>query len=655
MSAVPSSRERHAAAADAAADARGSDEARSVASGVDTDRIPPPPMELLEPSSVSFEEQLLSRRMASPEELAAIPKPRAKVHFHEPDEGTPAAPAVTAAPPEVSTARLPDLADALGDAPDVPSAQSVELARKLERAAAIARAISVPFKTAPVRAAAWFLALAAIPYAHPSLKALRLVKAPWDKTDSAQAAADAPTGITPQYGEVALGEAPAEDKPLAAPDEPIPETFAAGSTGAAGSAQTYALSEFAESVGAKVQALEDPSGHAMDSFWASLARSEKGQAGAITRVAHYGDSLLVSDLVSSTLRKKFQARFGDAGHGFILIAKPWEWYHHEGINHSSSAGWRMNRIVNPRISDEMYGYGGATFRSNAGGTKASFSTLKPDPKWKGDPKEDIGHHASRIDVHYLEEPQGGAFDILIDGKKLKTVDTKAAIKRYGVASASVDDGEHAFEVRVVGGQEIRLFGAAIERDTPGVVWDALGMNGARARLLDVQDDAHWAQALKARNPALVVLEYGANESGDTGLSWEKYEAALEKVLKQVRVALPQSSCLVMGAMDRAGSGVGGLETRPIIPKLVEAQQKVAFKVGCAFWNTYEAMGGTGSMGRWTKTKPRLASGDLTHPSPAGGQLVGELLFGALMTGYQAAPKPAVAATRPSASGATSAP
>jgi lysophospholipase L1-like esterase len=651
MSAVPSSREPKTAVADAHA----ADEARGVVSGVDTERIPAPPMELLDPASQSFEDQLLSRRMASPEELAAIPKVRGAVVFHSDDGGTPAAPAVTAAPPEVATSRLPDLGAATGDAADTPSPQSVELARKLERAAAIAKTLSVPFKTTPVRAAAWFLALAAIPYAHPSLKTLRLVKAPWDKTDTTQAAADAPTGITPQYGEVALGEAPVEDKPLAASDEPIPETFQAGSIGTPGSAQSYALSEFAESVGAKVQAVEDPSGHAMDTFWASLARSEKGQAGAITRVAHYGDSLLVSDLVSSTLRKKFQARFGDAGHGFILIAKPWEWYHHEGINHSSSAGWRMNRIVNPRISDEMYGYGGATFRSNAGGTKASFSTLKPDPRWKGDPKEDIGHRASRIDVHYLEEPQGGAFDIFIDGKKVKTIDTKAAAKRYGVASASVDDGEHAFEVRVVGGQEIRLFGVAVERDTPGVVWDALGMNGARARLLDVQDDAHWAQALKARNPALVVLEYGANESGDTGLSWEKYETALEKVLRQVRVALPQSSCLVMGAMDRAGAGAGGMDTRPIIPKLVEAQQKVAFKVGCAFWNSYEAMGGSGSMGRWTRTKPRLASGDLTHPSPAGGQLIGELLFGALMTGYQAAPKTAVAATRPSASATTSTP
>jgi lysophospholipase L1-like esterase len=581
-----------------------------------TVRVPPPPMEVLDPASVALEEELLSQPVRE-------------------EEGTPAAPAMTP-PPAAVAAWIADRSVAETSA-DTPSPQSVELALKLERAAGLARTVVVPFRQTPVRALAWFVLLAAIPYAHPSLKALRLVKAPWDKSDTTQVAEGAPTGITPQYGEVAVPEAQNDDKSASvAPEEPIPETFAPWSE--PGSPQSYALSEFAESVGAKQIAIEDPSGKAMEPFWASLAKTEKGAPGAITRVAHYGDSLLVSDLVSSTARKKFQARFGDAGHGFILIAKPWEWYHHEGINHSSSAGWRMNRIVNPRISDEMYGYGGATFRSNAGGTKASFSTLKQDAKPKGDPKEDIGHRASRIDVHYLEEPQGGSFDIFIDGKKVKTVDTKAAQKRYGVASASAEDGEHAFEVRVVGGQEIRLFGVAVERDTAGVVWDALGMNGARARLLDVQDDAHWAQALKARNPALVVLEYGANESGDTGLAWDKYEASLEKVLVQVRTALPGSACLVMGAMDRAGAGAGGLESRPIIPKLVEAQRKVALKTGCAFWNTYEAMGGPGSMGRWTKTKPRLASGDLTHPSPAGGQLIGELLFGALMTGYQSAPK-----------------
>ena len=617
MSAVPSSREPGASNA---VDDRASGEPRLV----DTERVPSPPMELIAPASIALEQELLSR-----------PVPANAV-----DEGTPAAPAVTPPPAAVAVATLSEpSATPEGQPLDMPSPQSVELARKLEHAAEVARTLAVPFKTVPVRAAAWLLALALVPYAHPSLKALRLVPAPWDKPEPAQAAAaEGSAGPAPQFGELSLGEAPADDKPPPSSDEPIPDTFAAP----AGSAPSYALSEFAESVGAKLQPLEDPSGHAMDPFWASLARTEKGQPGAITRVAHYGDSLLVSDLVSSTLRRKFQARFGDAGHGFVLIAKPWEWYRHEGIHQWSSAGWRMNRLVNPRISDEMYGYGGATFRSNVGGTKATFWTLKDADRWKGDPKEDVGHRASRIDVQYLAEPQGGAFDIFADGNKLKTIDTKAAVKRLAVASASVDDGEHAFEVRVVGGQEVRLFGVAVERDVAGVVWDSLGMNGARARLLDVQDDAHWAQALKARNPALVVLEYGTNESGDVSVQWDRYEASLEKVLRQVRADLPQASCLVLGAMDRAGAGNGGMDTRPIIPRLVEAQQKVAFKVGCAFWNTYEAMGGSGAMGRWTRTKPRLASGDLTHPSTAGAQLVGELLFGALMTGYQAPRAPASA-------------
>ena len=76
-----------------------------------------------------------------------------------------------------------------------------------------------------------------------------------------------------------------------------------------------------------------------------------------------------------------------------------------------------------------------------------------------------------------------------------------------------------------------------------------------------------------------------------------------------------------------------METRPIIPRLVDSQRKIAFKVGCGFWDTYLSMGGQGAMGRWSKSAPRLGGGDLTHPTSAGASLLGELLYAALMNGY----------------------
>jgi lysophospholipase L1-like esterase len=523
----------------------------------------------------------------------------------------------------------PPREEPLGDVNDVSAAElGAEITATRERSA-----IASVLATKPARALMTFLILAAIPYAHPKLKSLRLIALPGDRTETL--VEGGPTGITPEYGELALDKANNDKPPILEDQDPSQPMQLVSAPGAIAAPPT--LSEQAIAVGAQYRPVEDPTGHAMDGFFASLKKSDKGTPGAVTRVAHYGDSLVVSDFMSSTLRRRFQARFGDAGHGFVLMAKPWAWYFHMDVSHWSSDGWKTHRIVNPRITDELYGYGGATFRTAEGGTKSTFGTAKAivgDPKSE---KEAFGRRVSKFEVHYLEQPDGGSFDLLLDGKKAQSISTKSTAKKLAVAKVSTEDGEHSLEVRAQGGAEARFFGVVLERDVAGVVWDALGVNGGRARALDVNEDAHWAESLRARAPALVILQYGTNESEDTGYPQDQYEATLEAVLKQVKVALPESSCLVIGAMDRAGHGVGGMETRPIIPKLVDSQRKVAFKAGCAFWDTYLAMGGPGAMGRWSKASPKLGGGDLTHPTMAGATLLGDLLYAALMNGYSAAP------------------
>ena len=41
------------------------------------------------------------------------------------------------------------------------------------------------------------------------------------------------------------------------------------------------------------------------------------------------------------------------------------------------------------------------------------------------------------------------------------------------------------------------------------------------------------------------------------------------------------------------------------------------------------------MAKWVKAKPQLASWDLTHPTPAGAEVIGELFEKALVTGFEA--------------------
>jgi lysophospholipase L1-like esterase len=79
---------------------------------------------------------------------------------------------------------------------------------------------------------------------------------------------------------------------------------------------------------------------------------------------------------------------------------------------------------------------------------------------------------------------------------------------------------------------------------------------------------------------------------------------------------------------------GRLVTRPVILDLVSIQRRVALAHGAAFWNTFDAMGGEGSIARWYKTRPQLAGGDLTHPTPRGAEVLGDLLSDALIRVYE---------------------
>jgi len=370
--------------------------------------------------------------------------------------------------------------------------------------------------------------------------------------------------------------------------------------------------------------LDDASGRALAGFFDKLAQSERKQAGAITRIAYFGDSIVVSDLVSGTLRRLLQQRFGDSGHGFSLIANAWPSYVHFDVERYATAGWKVSRIVGPLAADGFYGLGCVSFSAEKN-VLARFSTVS---------KGDFGRNVSRFGISYLSSATGGSFDVSIDGHFVEHIDTRSDATRSMLREFELPDGPHKLELLTKSGIS-RLFGVTMERSTPGVVLDAIGIQGARVRFLDKQDDAHWAEQLQQRSPDLLVYQFGANESAD-GLmySMADYHRTFRNVVEQGRRALPNAGCLIVGPLDRATKKGEELVSVGVIPLLVKEQREVAAETGCAFFDTYHAMGGGGSMARWLKRG--LGQADMTHPSGAGAEIIGAWIFRALMQRYGAA-------------------
>jgi len=112
---------------------------------------------------------------------------------------------------------------------------------------------------------------------------------------------------------------------------------------------------------------------------------------------------------------------------------------------------------------------------------------------------------------------------------------------------------------------------------------------------------------------------------------EDYRRTMREVIEHAKRALPKAGCLVIATMDRAAKQGNEIVSVRVIPSLVAEQKRVAAEAGCAFFDTYTAMGGKGSMPIWVRRG--LGQADLTHPSGAGAERIGNWVYGATMRAY----------------------
>ena len=363
--------------------------------------------------------------------------------------------------------------------------------------------------------------------------------------------------------------------------------------------------------------MSDPK-NTLKPFYEALLASEQKKEGAVTSILHYGDSPTTADLITADARALFQKQFGDAGHGFTLIAKPWAWYEHRGIA-LSSFGWKIDPANQSTVKDGLFGLGGVGFFGQNGATAMVRSK---------DPNHTL------VEVAYLEQADGGSFVLLGDGSPIGTVETAGAEAKPGFAAFKIPEGITEFSIGQIQGK-VRLFGMRLGKDQPGVVYNSLGLNGAYISVLArMFNETHWAAQLRHVKPSLVVINYGTNESVYQAFVDQSFEKELLRTIERIRKAVPQSPILIMSPMDRGQKTPNGeIGSVPALTKLVTLEQRVAAQTGCAFFNTFEAMGGPGTMGRWYQSEPRMVGSDFIHPMPAGAKIVGNLLYTALLDGY----------------------
>jgi lysophospholipase L1-like esterase len=370
------------------------------------------------------------------------------------------------------------------------------------------------------------------------------------------------------------------------------------------------------------QPLENP--EALSSFYEALAKADDGEQ-KVARVVHIGASMIGGDDLTAVLRERFQTRFGDGGAGLVLLSRYMKNYLHRWVR-LEGEGWKHCYIAFRCMPDGHYGLGGTTFWAS----KDAETTIATR-------NDELGDEVAHYEFWYLAKPGGGRVELMIDGKDRHVVDTRAEVVEDRYHAIDVEPGPHKIRVRPVGYGSSRAYGVVLETQGPGVVWDQFSMLGVFTKKMMAWDADHIAGQIKHRDPHLIAFTYGGNDTrrvANGKLSHERYVEEYTQVVEHVRAGKPDASCLVIGMTDRGKSL--NFDIRPEhVEVVVSAQREAAKKTGCAFFDTYAAMGGGGSLRAWKNADPPLAAKDLKHLNHRGRVKLGGWIYDAIMAGYVA--------------------
>lgn len=370
---------------------------------------------------------------------------------------------------------------------------------------------------------------------------------------------------------------------------------------------------------------------------ATWFRALDGVAGGGTaRALQYGDSTIIADGFTRAVRARLAARFGDGGPGFVTAAFDPAVHSRVDVAARRGGSWALKTLL----------FGGADGNYGLGGI---VGVMRPGASVRVGALDGAG--AARSMRHAEVWYQAGA-------EGYGTLEaTVGELPPVAVAASAAATEDRAWRLDVPGGfAELRLaardgavpvYGVVLE-DGPGTTWEQLGVLGVGSKSYTTFGGGpSLPTQMGWRDPDLVAVMLGGNEAGFPvllGRGGAGYDPIYGAALDVILAGKGDASCLVLTPLDQGmlDEETGEPRSRPGMANMVAAQRRVALAHGCAFWSTWDAMGGAGSAVRWGSSAG-LGTGDYVHVTARGLDLLGNLLADALLGAYDtwrgAAPSP----------------
>lgn len=426
----------------------------------------------------------------------------------------------------------------------------------------------------------------------------------------------------------------------------------------------------------------------LDSFFQKLKALERGEIESVS-IVHIGDSHIQADFWTGEMRKLFQSQFGDRGRGFVFPFVLAESHNPLDIHISSNVQWNYKRSIfksgppmgvggaaietdnpdfyidivlgdsinpqqfnkitlfnqkGPAVFDFTLGTGdvkkvdmkkqptkrryhrvrsGETLSHLARRYGTSVSSLK---RWNGlrTSRINIGQRlvVSRPIYVKPKTPDFTRFAYLGNSEYPDTVYT-ATLFLDSPANQLVIKGERQSEAQ----KNMVFHGVSFENTlAPGVLYHTVGVNGAS--FYHFTESAHFFDQLPGLNADLYIVSLGTNESVGSGFKAAAFQEQVEKFLDNLRSTSPETPVLLTSNPSVWKNNRGENPNSEVAANVI---RQVCQSYGFSLWDQKAMMGG---MNHWKSNG--LGRPDGIHFTEEGYELLGKLLFNAIMKSYGAA-------------------
>jgi lysophospholipase L1-like esterase len=370
----------------------------------------------------------------------------------------------------------------------------------------------------------------------------------------------------------------------------------------------------------KQQSNEIANSATLSGFYEKLYQLKKTKKGKIN-IVHIGDSHIQADLLTHTVRQLLQKQFGNAGRGFIFPGRIARTNEPQNIYTFSDAKWEAKRIV---FTDQPLpiGLGASTVRTTQADAKFVVRTLNsPSLDYSFDEvsvfyqkdftsfnlilKDSVGHLLAYVGPYTLEAYPNFSF-----------VELPYRVHQIEFQTSQPTPGQNQFA----------LFGLNLTKNESGVIYHSIGGNGAKFK--HYLDAKFFFEQTESVHPDLFIISLGANEAIDYPYIDKQFSDYVDSFIKRLKQSNPNALFLITTPSDfyrkrtRRNPGVEVIHSQLL---------QFADKNNLASWDLYTVAGSKHSADHWKKNN--LLQPDGVHSTRAGYELQGNLLYQALIKGY----------------------